>query len=426
MKIAALALCAAALQAAPVAFINAKIYPVSGPAISRGTVVIDNGKIVAVGSNIAVPSGAKRVDCAGRIILPGIVDTHSHIGLSQIGNSDGNERSGPTQPALRAIDAILPTADNIRVAQSGGLTTVNIMPGSGNIMGGQTAYVKLRGKTIEEMLLVKDGISGGMKMANGDNPKGYGRRGQAPSTRMAVAALQRRIFIRAQNYRQKWDDYRSGKEKTEPARDLELEPVVEILDGKRTVHFHTHRADDIMTVLRLRDEFGFNVVLQHVSEGYKVADEIARRNVPASIIVIDSPGGKLEAAEFDPRNAAILEKAGVKIAFHSDDNIVNSRFLIRSAALAIRYGLSEEAALLALTLNPAEMLDAGNRIGSIEPGKDADLVVLSGEPFSTYTKVLETWIDGEKVFDRSQRMDRLYQTGGAGVADRYPDLGGGR
>lgn len=424
MKMAALALVAAVLPAAPVAFLNARIYPVAGPPIPQGTLVIDNGKIVAVGPNVTIPQGAQRIDSAGKIIIPGIVDTHSHIGLSQIGNSDINERSGPTQPALRAIDGILPTAENIRVAQSGGLTTVNIMPGSGNIMGGQTAYVKLQGRTVEEMLLVKDGVSGGMKMANGDNPKGYGRRNQAPSTRMAVAALQRRIFIRAQNYKKKWDDFRSGKEKTEPPRDLELEPVVEVLEGKRTVHFHTHRADDIMTVLRLHDEFGFKVVLQHVTEGYKVAAEIARRNIPASIIVIDSPGGKLEAADFDPRNAAALQKAGVKIAFHSDDNIINSRFLIRSAALAIRYGLSKDDALRALTINPAEMLDAASRIGSLESGKDADFVVLSGEPFSTYTKVLETWINGAKVFDRSLRLDRLYQTGGAGVAERYPDLGG--
>ncbi|MBI3698549.1 MAG: amidohydrolase [Acidobacteria bacterium] len=376
--------------------------------------VIDNGKIVAVGENITPPAGAEIRDLAGKVLLPGVVDTHSHIGLAQVGNQDVNEGSGPSQPILRALDGILMTDASVRTAVSGGVTTANIMPGSGNVMGGQTAYVKLRGRTVEDGLLFKTGVQGGMKMANGDNPKGYGARGQAPFTRMGVAALQRRLFARAQEYRRKLASANP------PDRDLELEPIVEVLEGKRTVHFHTHRADDILTVLRLVDEFKFNVVLQHVTEGYKVADEIARRKVPVSFIVIDSPGGKLEAADYSPAGGAIMEKAGIKLAIHSDDWINNSRFLIREAALAVRGGMTEEGALRALTLNPAEMLGVGDRLGSLDPGKDADFLVLSGDPLSVYTHVLETWIDGEKIFDRSRLPDRLHQTGGYGVSDRYP------
>jgi imidazolonepropionase-like amidohydrolase len=421
-----LLLCAGVAAAQPVAFVNAKLYTITSGVISPGILVIENGRIVAAGpvGSVTVPSGANRIDATGRVIMPGVVDTHSHIGISQVGTGDVNEMSDPTQSGLRAIDAILPTAETIRRAVAGGVTTANIMPGSGDIMGGQTAYVKLRGNTMQEMLLCRSGICGGMKMANGENPKNYGRRGQEPFTRMAIAALQRKIFVRAQAYRQKWEDFRSGKETNQPDRDIDLEPVVEILEGKRIVHFHTHRADDIMTILRLADEFKFRVVLHHVTEGYKVANEIAKRNVPVSMIVIDSPGGKHEAADYNPRNGAIMEKAGIKLAIHSDDYIVDSRFLIREAALAVRHGMTAEGALRALTINPAQMLDLGDRIGSLEPGKDADFLVLSGDPLSARTKVLETWIDGRKVFDRSRPLDLRYQTGGYAVLDRYPALGG--
>jgi imidazolonepropionase-like amidohydrolase len=424
MKLIICLILATAAYSRPVAFTNARIYTAAGPVIARGTLVMDNGKIVSAG-NAGPPAGAQVVDLAGKALMPGIVDTHSHIGISQpLARGDINEGSGPAQSALRAIDAILPTAENVRTALAGGVTTVNIMPGSGNVMGGQTAYVKLRGRTMQQMLARPEGISGGMKMANGENPKGYGKKGQAPFTRMAVAALQRRLFVRAQAYQRKWADFRAGKSKEAPDRDLDLEPIVEILERKRTVHFHTHRADDILTALRLADEFGFKLVLQHVTEGYKVAGEIARRKAPVSFIVIDSPGGKLEASDYSPENGAIMEKAGVRLAIHSDDHIVNSRFLLRSAALAVRGGMSAEGALRALTIHGAEMLDLADRVGSLEPGKDADFLVLSGEPFSVYTQVLETWIDGEKVFDRSRMPDRLYQTGGYAVADRYP--GGAR
>ncbi len=421
---------AAASRAQPAApqivvLTDAELRPVSSPPIPKGRIVIRDGRIAAIGpqNEVKIPAGADVRSYPGHVIIPGLVDTHSHLGVyarpRSVANADGNEASGPVQGGVRAIDAIWPDDPGIRMARAGGITTANIMPGSGNTVGGQTAYVKLRGNTVEEMLVHREGVAGGLKMANGENPKrSYGSRGQAPTTRMKVAALQRALFVRAQAYREKWQAYekeRDDKDVVAPERSLDLEPIVEVLEGKRTVQFHCHRADDILTALRLRDEFGFDLVLQHVSEGFLVADEIARRGVPASIILLDSPGGKHEAVQLRIDNAAALERAGVRVALHTDDPITPSRLFLRMGGLAVRGGMGEAGALHALTLEPARMLHLEERVGSLEPGKDADLVVLSGAPFSVYTRVMETWIEGERVFDRRDPTDRRYATGGFAV-----------
>ena len=408
---------------------GAKVYPISGPPIDHGVLLVANGKIVAVGEEgkIKIPRGATVEDAAGKVVMPGIVDSHSHIGI--IANpmaedsGDANESSGPIQPGLRALDAIDPADPNIRMATAGGVTTANIMPGSGNVMGGQTAYVKLRGNTIEQMLI--PGTIGGMKMANGENPKHYGAKDKAPMTRMEEAALARGIYEKAAQYKAKWDAYNKAvaagdKTAKQPDRDLDLDPVVEVLEGKRVVHNHTHRADDIMTALRLSDEFHYRLVVQHGTESCEVANELAKRHIPVSFTIVDSPGGKFETINLDLGCPAALEKAGVKVAFNTDDPITSSRLIIRQAALAVRGGMSEESALKGLTIYPAEMLDLGDRIGTLDPGKDADFIVLSGPPFSVYTHVLETWIEGQKVFDRSNPQDLRYATGGFGVGDRFP------
>lgn len=410
---------------------GAKIYPVSGSPIEHGVLVVANGKIIAVGEEgkVNVPAGAKVVDANGKVLMPGIVDSHSHVGISPSPlvseSADDNEMTGPVQPGLRALDAIDPADPNIRMATAGGVTTANILPGSGNVMGGQSAYVKLRGTTMEQMLI--PGAIGGMKMANGTNPKGYGRRDLAPMTRMEEAALARGIYEKALQYREKWAAYNKAvaandKNAKAPDRDHELEAVVEILDGKRIVHNHSHRADDIMTVLRLADEFHYRVVVHHGSEACLVADELAKRHVPVSYTMVDAPGGKMETINVDIRCPAILEKAGVKVAFNTDDPVTPSRLLLRQAALGVRGGMSEDAALKGLTIYPAEMLDLGSRVGTLETGKDADFIILSGEPFSVYTHVLETWIEGQKVFDRSTPGDLHYATGGFFVAGHYPSL----
>jgi imidazolonepropionase-like amidohydrolase len=413
----------------PTLYTAARIYTAAGPVIEKGILVVDKGKIVAVASaedlQIKLPQNAKVVDLTGKMVIPGLVDTHSHIGIyprpAVPAHSDGNEMTGPVQSGLRAIDAIFPDDPGIRMAVAGGVTTANIMPGSGNVIGGQTLYVKLRGHTIEAMRIADAPVLGGLKMANGENPKGYGRRQQAPGTRMKVAALQREQFVKARDYQQKWAAYRkavaAGKQMPVPDTDLALEPLVEVLERKRTVHFHTHRADDLLTALRIAEEFNFEIVLQHATEGYRVVDELVRRKVPVSLTLIDSPGGKLEAAGLLEENAAILDKAGVKVAINTDDFITESRFLLRTGAIAVRGGMSEDAALRALTIHPAQMLHLDGRLGSLEKGKDADFVVLSGPPFSAYTQVLETYIDGVRRYNRANKKEWAYQAGGFALAD---------
>jgi len=257
--------------------------------------------------------------------MPGLVDTHSHIG-----SPEGGDNSAPVHPDVRVLDSINVRDARFQKAQAGGITTVNVMPGSGHLMSGQTAYLKLRsGHTIDDLTIrTADGrIAGGMKMANGTNSR---RDPPFPGTRAKSAALVREQFVKAQAYRDKLARAGDDPEKR-PDRDLEMEALVEVLDGRRMVHHHTHRHDDILTVLRLQEEFGFRVVLQHVSEGWKVAEEIAAAGVPASIIVIDSPGGKLEARDVAFKTGGILERAGVLVGFHTDDWITDSRFFLRSA-----------------------------------------------------------------------------------------------
>ncbi len=417
MTFAIVLLISSSLQAAePVtAFINARIYPVNQPPIPEGMLVIQGQKIVSVGPMAVPPDGARVIDLKGATVIPGIVDTHSHVGIYPKPNvpahGDGNEMSGPVQSMGRALDAIDANDPGIRMALAGGITTANIMPGSGNVIGGQTLYVKYRGTTVEQMRITgkrADGVEvlGGLKMANGENPKGYGRRGQAPFTRMKIAALQREQFIKAREYQVKL----KGEKK--PDRDVSLEPLVEVLEGKRTVHFHCHRADDLMTAIRISEEFGFELVLQHATEGYRVADELAKRKIPVSLTLVDSPGGKAEVMGLLEENAAILEKAGVPLCVNTDDSITESRFILATGALAVRGGLSEDAALKSITLTPARIMHLDDRVGSLEAGKDADFVVLSGSPFSIYTKVQETWIDGQKRFDAQTDADRRYRDGG--------------
>jgi len=320
---------------------------------------------------------------------------------------------------VRIFDSLNVRDSGFRRAVAGGLTTLNIMPGSGHLLSGQTIYVKLRqAGTIEDMFIrdADGNPMGGLKMANGTNSM---RDAPFPGTRGKSAALVRERYIKAQEYRDKIQRAAGDPDKM-PPRDLGLEALVEVLEGKRIVHHHTHRHDDIITVLRLANEFGFRVVLHHVSEGWKVADEIANAGVPCSVIVVDSPGGKLEAVDMTYQTGAVLEKAGVQVAFHTDDWITDARVFFRSAALAVRAGMSREGALKALTLAGAKMLDLGDRVGSLEVGKDADFILLDGDPFSVYTKVLETYIDGKKVFDRSDPKDYLFAVGGYGAGNEQP------
>ena len=401
-------------QERPQAFTGAQIITVNGPAITDGVLVVHRGKIVAVGprGSVNIPADAEVRDVSGRVIMPGLVDTHSHIG-----NGTGGDASGPVQPDVRILDSINVRDSSLKRARAGGITTVNVMPGSGHLSSGQTLYLKLRNGEIIDDLAIRDAAGahlGGLKMANGTNPLRPNSSGPFPGTRAKSAAIVREQFLRAQDYRQRVR--RAGNDKSKlPARDLALETLVEVLDGKRTVHFHTHRHDDILTALRLANEFKFRVVLHHVSEAWRVAGEIARAQAPSSIIVLDSPGGKLEAMDYSSTNGIALERAGALVGFHTDDYITDSRFFLRSAGLAVRSGMSRDKALYALTLAGAQMLDLGDRTGSLQTGKDADFIVLSGDPLSAYTKVFETYVEGVRVFDRNNAQDRLFAVGGYGA-----------
>jgi imidazolonepropionase-like amidohydrolase len=409
------------------AFTGARLYPGDGPPIANGVLVVRDGKIVAVGGpDTEIPAGSLLLDATGKVIIPGLVDTHSHIGIfgrpGVSANADGNEGSGPVQSSLRAIDAINPQDASIRTALAGGITTANVMPGSGNVIGGQTLYIKLRGDRIEDMAIVPDDVLGGLKMANGENPKSFNfaRNKMPPATRMKLAAMQREQFLKAREYQKKREAWAKDKTGTEPERDLALEPLVEVLQRKRTVHFHCHRADDILSAVRLAREFHFEIVLQHATDGHRVAKELAEAKASVSLTLPDSPGGKLEVAGLLEENAAILMKAGVRVAINTDDPVTESRFYLRTGSIALRGGLSEVEALRCLTLNPAQMMHLEKRIGSLTVGKDADFVLLSGAPFSVYTQVLETWIDGVKRFDRANNRDWSYQAGGFALSSGLP------
>jgi imidazolonepropionase-like amidohydrolase len=424
-----LLVCAVVAQERPTAYINARIIPIIGQPIEQGILLIQNGKITAVGDarTVRLAANVQTVDLKGKVIMPGLVDTHSHIG-----EGSGADGSAPMQPDVRLLDSFNARASSIQRAQSGGITTVNVMPGSGHLNSGQTLYLKLRdGNIVEDLFIMTDDgrIAGGMKFANGTNSLRTGG-GNFPGTRSKSAALMREMLVKAQDYREKVRKAGNDKSKL-PARDLTMEALVEVLDGKRIVHFHTHRHDDILTTLRLQKEFGFKIVLQHVSEAWKVADEIARAKAPSSIIMIEAPGGKLETMDVSMTNGAALEKAGALAGFHTDDYITDSRHFLRSAGLAVRNGMSREKALYGMTMAGAVMLELDKKIGSLETGKDADFIVLSGDPLSVYTKVLQTYVDGAKVFDRDDPKDYLIAVGGYGATndrhihlDCFGELGG--
>lgn len=401
-------------QDQPHVFRNATLYPISSAPIDEGALVVQGGTIQDIGpvGTVDVPEDAVEHDLAGKVIMPGLVDTHTHIG--QVSGGDG---SAALHPDARTIDAIDVRHPSMNRARAGGITTVQVLSGSGHLLSGQTTYLKLReGGTVDELSACDDRPvedCGGMKMANGTNPQQES--GPFPGTRARAAAMVRSLFVQAQAYRRKKEQADSPDEA--PDRDLRMEGLVDVLEGRRTVHFHTHRHDDILTAIRLSEEFDFDVVLHHVSEGWKVAEEIAEADVPCSIIMIDSPGGKHEADEVAYRTGRVLEEAGADAAYHTDDPITDSRLFLRQPAFGVRAGMSREAALESVTLAGARMLGMEDDIGSLVVGKDADFIVLSGDPLSVYTKIEQTLVEGRTVFDRSDPDDRKFATGGYRVYD---------
>jgi imidazolonepropionase-like amidohydrolase len=390
---------------------NATILTVSHGTLQNSDLLIRNGKIAALGQNLKASPTARVMDATGKYVMPGIIDCHSHSMVDAI-----NELTYAVTSMVRISDVLNPTDIDLYRELAGGVTTLNILHGSGNAIGGQNTVVKIKyGRAVEEFIF--PGAPPGIKFALGENPKRTnftppaGQPRRYPATRMGVEEVIRDAFTRARDYRRMWEEYREAQRRgaknlIPPRRDLQLEPLVEILEGKRLVHAHCYRADEILMLISLADEFGFKIrTFQHALEAYKVAPEIARHGAGASIF-IDQWGYKIEAYDAIPYNAAILTRAGVNTSVNSDSN-ERARRLNIEAAKAMKYGdLSEEEALKLITMNPAWQLGIQERVGSIDVGKDADVAIWSGHPLSVYSRVETTLIDGEIFFDRQQDLAR--------------------
>jgi imidazolonepropionase-like amidohydrolase len=396
-------------QVPKVVFIqNATILTVTHGTIEHGSILIRDGKIAAVGTNMKAPDGATVIDAAGQFVIPGIIDCHSHIAV----DGSVNEGGPAVSSMVNIADVLNPTDVNIYRDLAGGVTTANILHGSANPIGGQTVVIKLRwGKQASQLPF--EGALPGIKFALGENPKrtnfgppaGTPRR--YPATRMGVEEVIRQAFTEAREYKKNWDSYNQRKAADEqilipPRRDEKLEPLVEVLEGKRYVHSHCYRADEILMLLRVAKEFGFKVrTFQHVLEGYKVADEIAAAGAGGSTFS-DWWAYKVEAYDAIPYNAALMEERGVVASINSD-SAEEARHLNQEAAKTMKFGgLSANDALKLITLNPAIQLGIDNRVGSIDVGKDADLVIYNHDPLSVYAVAQKTLIDGQVYFDRDR------------------------
>ena len=377
--------------------------------LTGATVLIRDGRIAEVGSDVAVPAGARVIDAAGRYVIPGIIDAHSHTAVE----GSVNECTDVVTAEVRVADVLDPTDISIYRQLAGGVTSANVLHGSCNPIGGQNAIIKMRwGKKPEELLF--EGAPRGVKFALGENPKRSNFRvpgtTRYPATRMGVEVVLRDAFRRAQDYRREWQEYErkrkaagsKGQAPAAPRRDLELDELRDVLDGKVHVHAHCYRADEILMLIRLADEFGFKVrTFQHVLEGYKVASEIARHGAGASTFA-DFWGYKVEAFDAIPYTAAIMAAHGVVVSINSDDD-ERARRLYWEAAKTMRFGgVSETEALKMVTLNPAIQLGIDERVGSIEAGKDADIAIFSAHPFDPATRVEMTLVDGIVAFDRTK------------------------
>ncbi len=389
---------------------NATIMTASHGTIENGSILIRNGKIAAVGKAAEVKGSAdaKIIDGTGMYVTPGFVDSHSHTALDGL-----NEGSLSVTAMVRMRDVLNDTDINIYRQLAGGMTTIHQLHGSANAIGGQNAIIKLKwGKPAEEMYVADAPRT--VKFALGENPKRSnmpnlpGAQRRFPATRMGVEETIREAFTQGREYMKKWDEYEAAKKRGEnplpPRKDLKLEAMADILRGKIDIHSHCYRADEIVMLMRLVEEFGIKVhTLQHTLEGYKVAPEIKAHGASASILP-DWWGFKMEAYDAIPFNAAVMTRRGIVVSIHSDSNEHARRFY-QEAGKMMKYGdLTEEEALKLVTLNPAIQMRLDHRIGSIDAGKDADLVLFNGHPFSVYSRPEMTMIEGEIYFDRKQDL----------------------
>ncbi len=394
------------------AFINATIYPVDEDTIENGTLLVEGSKIIDVGKGLST-DGYEIIDCRGLFITPGFIDPHTHTGVWEEGagpgpgNHDGNEMSEPITPYTRALDSVHPEDYDFADARMGGVTTLGITHGSANAIGGQFVVMKSYGNVADEMVIREPA---GLKMALGENPKRVGdTKNRAPTSRMGVAYLIRKAFYDAIEYQKDWDHFylslaneQDDKKKElirEPRYDIGKEALIKVLNKEIPVRCHAHRADDIITAIRLSEEFGYDLVIEHATEGYKVVDTLVEKNIP--VVVGPAFGGraKRELIHMTLANSAIIHNKGGFVSLITDSPFNPIHGLRDNLIWAIREGLPENEALKLITINPAKILGVDDRVGSLKAGKDADFLLFNGDPLDSRNKVIKTYIDGKLVFE---------------------------
>lgn len=373
---------------------NGRLYPMVGPVIENGSILIENGKIVEVGIDIAAPECAQVIDAAGRMVMPGMIDAHCHLGMEESAiraeGSDGNEATAPNTAQVRAIDGINPMDITFQEAREAGVTLAATGPGSANVLGGTFVVMKTYGICVDEMV-IKDPLA--MKCAFGENPKRvYGGQHKMPATRMGTAAILRDSLFKAKEYMEAKE---AGKSQT---FDMQKEALIPVLRREIPLKAHAHRADDIFTVIRIAKEFNVKVTLDHCTEGHLIAEYIARENLPAIVGPSFGHRSKFELKNKSFITPGVLARAGVKVAICTDSPVLPLQSLPLMAGMAHAAGMDEMDALKAITINAAEILEVADRVGSIEVGKDADIVIYDGHPFNTDGKAWKVLMDGKVVY----------------------------
>ena len=415
-----------------IAITNGKVMTITQGTLEPGTVLIEGGRIVALGQEVEIPEDAEVYDATGKVVMPGLIDAHCHVGLFPDGigweYSDGNEMTDPITPHLRALDAVHPEDPAFKELVAAGVTTVLTGPGSGNLIGGQWVCLKTVPKPSVEQMVLRE--PAGMKMALGENPKRvYGEQKKTPATRMGNAAALRAALVDAQNYLEKWRRYEAdlAEYQTEveagdeapavakapnvakalgmteapkpPGRDLKLEALGKVLRREMKARVHAHRADDMLTAIRIAEEFNLDLTLEHATEGYKITGILAAKGIPVTAGPILFSRVKYELKEMTPKNPGLMAKAGIKVAIQTDESSA-VKYLTINAALAVREGMPEDEAFKAITINAAEIIGVEDRVGSLEVGKDADIVVFSGHPFDYRTVAELVLVDGQPAYQR--------------------------
>lgn len=377
---------------------NGKVLTMSHKVYEKGDVLIKGKEIVQVGENLEAPEGAQIIDAQGMWVMPGIIDAHCHIGMWEDGigfeGADGNEATNPVTPELRAIDGINPEDNCFREARESGITSVVTGPGSANVIGGQFAALKTYGRRVDDMVF-REPLA--LKVAFGENPKRvYNGQRKSPSTRMATAAILRQNLIKAQEYKKKLEKGKEDPDKM-PERDLQMEIMVKVLNREIPIKAHAHRADDILTAIRIAKEFDIDITIEHCTEGHRIADYLIEENAKVILGPLLSDRSKVELKNMSFKAPGILSKAGLKVAIMTDHPVIPVQYLPVCAAIAVKEGMDEMEALKAITINAAEITGIADRVGSLETGKDADVVIFDGHPLDFRSKAVWVLIEGNIV-----------------------------